>query len=261
MRENGSLPGALRAWLSEAENRLRVLCTLRYLLPLLWALLLLVLGFFYNIRAGRLGRLSLWHLLFNTVKQARAALLTGQVADAARSYYVLLLVGAFLAALAALAALIFALFALYTYVIATGRRSVSECRRAKILFRAVFPNRAALLFSNLLLLLPALFPLYFSIVSNRHPGGGFITLGFDPVLTVSLVMALLLTVLSLYLVGRERHSALDMLDIGPEDGEEVEDSEGDDDGEGDDDVVDSEDSDDVENVGDGEDAEAIARPE
>ena len=216
MQKKSAFLGAARTWLLDKENRICALCALRYLFPLLWALSLGVLGFFYNIRAGQL-RLSLWHLLFNTVKQSRKTLLAGNAAGAVRSYCILLLVGCGVAVLALLAALIFAVIALYTFTVATGKRSDDgERREAKILFRAVFRGRVSLFIANLLLLLPALFPLYFSIVSNRHPGGGFISLGFDPVLTVSLVLAGLLAFLCLYLSKKERHKHFDMFYIAPE---------------------------------------------
>lgn len=218
MRGRKSVFQAVRAWLADGENRTHAFCTLRYLFPLLWAALLGLLGFFYNIRAGLAGRLSLWQLLFNTVKQGRQALLTESAVGAARGYYILLLTGAAVAILATLAALILSVIAAYTYFVATGkRRNREECRAAKILFRALFRGRVSLLLSNILLLVPALFPLYFCAVSNRHPGGGFITLGFDPVLTVSLVLACLLCALCLYLAKHEQGKYFDMFYIEPED--------------------------------------------
>ncbi len=198
------------------DNRTYILSLLRYLFPFIWAVTLGVLGSFYNIRAGSL-RISLWQLLFNSIKQGRATLLAGSASAAVRSYCILLLIGAAVALLAFFAALILAAVALYTFAAATGKRSSgAERREAKIIFRALFRGRVSLFFSNLLLLVPALFTLYFSILSNRHPGGGFMTLGFDPVLATSLVLAISLASLSFYLAKKERELPFDMFYIEPE---------------------------------------------
>ncbi|MBQ3063281.1 MAG: hypothetical protein IJC99_00550 [Clostridia bacterium] len=207
----------VRARLSSAANRVYLLCTLRYLYPLFWAVTLTLIGIPYNIRAGRLGKLSLWRLLFNTFKQGRRALLAGGLSPEGRSYYTLLLIGVGVALLALFAALAFIGISLYTYFVATGKQQDPARRRAvKIFHRAIFPNRIWLYLANLLLIVPALFPLYFSIVHNRHPGGGFIEIGFDPVLILSLVFALLLAVLCLFLRKREKHTALDIFYVEPE---------------------------------------------
>ncbi len=221
----------------DKERCTNALLFLRYLFPLVIALTLGILGSFYNIRRGNL-RLSLWQLWFNTVKQGREALIFRDAIGSARSYYVLLLVGAAVALLALIAALALAVIALYTFLLATGKRGDDERRRAKILFRAVFRSRVSLFLSNLLLLVPSFFPLYFTVVSNRHPGGGFISFGFDPVLTVSLCLMFLLACFCLYLVKRERGTPLDMFYIEPETTEGNADEAGDDELDADGDAVD-----------------------
>ena len=215
MEKKSSFFASARALLADKEKCTYALLFLRYLFPFVIALTVGILGSFYNIQRGRL-RLSLWQLWFNTVKQGREALVLRDAVGAARSYYILLLVGAAVALLALIAALVLALIALYTFLLATGKRGADERREAKILFRAVFHSRVSLFLSNLLLLLPSLFPLYFTVVSNRHTGGGFIPFGFDPVLTVSLCLVFLLAFFCLYLVKRERGTPFDMFYIEPE---------------------------------------------
>ena len=71
-----------------------VLLGLRYILPLLSALLFVVLGVFYNVfalEAGKLVRISVLRLFFNTLKNARVYLMGGHVAPSVKSLYIYLL--------------------------------------------------------------------------------------------------------------------------------------------------------------------------
>ena len=213
----------LVAKLRSTEWQRRFFVTLRYLLPLLAVGAVFLLGIFYNIPAGKSGKLSLWRLMLNTAKVGREALLGGQLSGEMKGYYVMLMIGAAVALLAFLLALVFAAFAAYLYFVVMHTSSFEESKEAKILFRAVFPNRVALLLSNLLLLVPALYPTFFAVVSNRHPGGGFVTVGLHPILVLSLALSAFLTVFSLWLRRLEADSPLDMFTVEEEnDGGEAE---------------------------------------
>ena len=133
-KSEGRLP-PLRCWSVQ-----RKLIFVRYLLPLFTALLLPILGLFYNVYSLQLGRrvqVSVLQLWFNTVKATRAYLLDGNVVPSTRNFYVFLSVGAALVALLFLISLLFAafaLFVLYRTVRAHAKGDRAAQRKVKIDF-------------------------------------------------------------------------------------------------------------------------------
>ena len=116
----------------------------RYLLPAIGVLVILVLGFFFNVRfiSGRITQeLSVWRLYANTFVGMHEYL--GGYIQVGRSWFFgLLVAGAIVGALCFLAALFFAGLAAYTACRAflAGQES-AESDKYKLVFKIAFPNR------------------------------------------------------------------------------------------------------------------------
>jgi hypothetical protein len=156
----------------------------RYLLPALGVLTVFVLGFFYNVRfiSGRITQeLSVWRLYANTFVGMHEYL--GGPGKAGRSWFIgLLVAGAIVGILCFLAALFFAGLAAYTACRAflAGHES-EESDKQKLIFKVVFPNRVWLFLSQLLVLIPLLYPHFVSLV-----GGYFLAIGVGDVIFILL---------------------------------------------------------------------------
>lgn len=188
----------------------------RYAWPLLTALTLFVMGWFYNIPAVREGQgyqLSLVRLYGNTLSGTHAYLGGTQAAEKTR-LLTLLSAGAIVGILIFLVALFFAGLAAYTACRAFLAQSDPErANRFKLVFKIAFPNRVCLFLSNALLVLPALYPHYYAAVSAH-----FLTVSkeatfyllFDPPLLVVGVMTALSLLLALLIPRWERQKDMNM---------------------------------------------------
>lgn len=139
----------------------------RYLLPLATAIAVLILGCFKTVRFAFHKPISLFRLMWNTLISARAYR-AGETTAARDWFYGMLagvtivdillsLLAIFLVALAAVAA---------CRAFVAGHKS-EQSNRAKLAFKIAFPNRFCLYLSDLLLLVPALYPHLFSLISTR----------------------------------------------------------------------------------------------
>lgn len=142
----------------------------RYLLPLLTGVLLLVFSFFdwiYFYMQGSLYKMSLFSFYQRTLTSS-LAYVGGKTTASSNGFYGMLSVGAIVGILFYLVALFFAGLAAVTAIRAfrAGHES-KECNRMKVAFKIAFPNRVCLFLSNVLFLVPTLFPEYFSAV-GRH---------------------------------------------------------------------------------------------
>ena len=200
---------------SIASRLPRWLILARYAWPLLTALTLLVMAWFYNIPAVREGQgyqLSLIRLYGNTLAGTHAYL--GGVTAAEKTRLLALLsVGAILGIFLYLVGLFFAGLAAYTAFRAFLAGEDTEADRFKLIFKIAFPNRVCLFLSNALLILPALFPHYYTAVSAH-----FLTVSkevtfyllFDPPLLVVGVMTAVSLVLALLIPRWERQKRMNM---------------------------------------------------
>lgn len=214
------------------EGVQRKLIFMRYLLPLFTAVLLPILGLFYNVYSLQLGRrvqVSVLQLWFNTVKATRAYLLDGNAVASTRNFYVFLSVGAILVAVLFLISLLFAaftLFVLYRVVNARARGDKAAEKEAKILLKAFLPNRVWLAITNVLVLPLALFPELFSFICSRFltvSGSNAIYIRCN--VTAIVIAVFCLASLVLAVIGRkwERTEGADLFFIEEEkDGEDPE---------------------------------------
>lgn len=193
-----------------------VLVWARYLLPALGVLTVFVLGFFYNVRfiSGRITQeLSVWRLYANTFVGMHDYL--GESAKAGRSWFFgILVAGAIVGILCFLAALFFAGVAAYTAFRAFRSGYASEeSDRHKLFFKIVFPNRVWLYLSQLLVLIPLLYPHFVSLV-----GSYFLAIGVGDVIFILLnrplivagVFCFLSLVLALVIPRFERRKKMNM---------------------------------------------------
>ncbi len=215
----------------QCERRVRMLLFARYLLPLLSALLVVVVGLFYNVFAvqnGKRVQLCVLRLCFNTLKSARAYMMGAEVVAGVRNFYIVLMIGAacfIVLFLLSVAHAIFALYMLYRTLRARAAGDKEAEKRTKVLFRAVFSNRVVMWISNALVLPLALFPEFFSFVCARFltvSGGNTFYLRFNTTAVVAAVFALLTLVFALYLRRYERAVGLDLFFIEEEEDEEEE---------------------------------------
>lgn len=199
-------------------RRWHVLLLLRYVLPLVTACTLVVLGAFYNVygtQAGRPMRLSVWRLLFSALKNAREYLLGTSPTPAVRNFYILLLSVSLVLILLFLASVVLSAFALYTVWRVKKAREQGERqeeKRAKILLCTFLPNRKAMAFSNLLLLPLAFFPEVFSLISAGQAlvQGRLFSVRCNVTAVVAAALLLLTVALSLFLWRRERDLGMDL---------------------------------------------------
>ncbi len=188
----------------------------RYLFPLLAVLSLFVMSFFYNVKiysGGVEQELSILRLYLNTFKGMHSYL--GGATMAGRSwFYGIVTAGAIVGILSFLVALFLAGLAAYTAVRAflLGHES-EESDRMKLIFKIAFPNRVWLFLSELLILVPLLYPNFFSLVSTNFlaiSGGSVIFVLLNRPLIVGVVVLALTLVLALILPRHERHEKMNM---------------------------------------------------
>lgn len=213
---------ASKIFSSGREQPLRVLLCVRYLLPLFSALLMLLMGIFYNVYAvqgGRAAQLSVLRLCFNTLKSARAYMMGSNVVAGVRNFYLVLIIGAVCFMLLFLVSVVlscFAVYSLYRVWRARAGGNFVEEKNAKVLFRAILPNRVVMGISNALLLPLALFPEFFAFVCGRFltvSGGTAVFVRFNVTSAVALALFLLTVVLAFYLRRLERVVGLDLFFI------------------------------------------------
>lgn len=223
------------------EGVQRKLIFMRYLLPLFTAVLLPILGLFYNVYSLQLGRrvqVSVLRLWFNTVKATRAYLLDGDAVASTRNFYLFLCVGAVLVAVLFLISLLFAAFAAFVLcrtVSARARGDKTAEKEAKILLKAFLPNRVWLVITNVLVLPLSLFPELFSFICSRFltvSGSNAIYIRCNVTAIVITVLCLASLVLALINRKWERAQALDLFFIEEETEDKAEDK-GDDEAEDD----------------------------
>ena len=247
LSENGEL--AEDAWQEGEENvqasalrtRLRwvkahlaeIAIYARYLLPLTAALTLLVLGFFYNIKTatgGKIYEVALGKLLVNTLTGTHEYL-GGELAQAKTWFFGLLSAVAILCILVYLIALFLSGLAAYTAVRAflCGEES-EEGNRYKLIFKIAFPNRVWLFVSNLLVLIPAAYTYFVSLIGSR-----FLAIGGENVIFILLnrplivigALCLITLALAILIPRFERRKRMNMFLIrhADEHGDEEEDEE------------------------------------
>ena len=193
----------------------RRLVVLRYTLPLFSILVFLISGFFHSVFALQ-GKIGLWvspiQLCFNTIKSARAYFLAGGTGEG--SLYGLFLAGGIIAILCFLSALAFSIFSFSQLYVVMTTTDPDAARRAKIRHKTVFPSRVCLFLSHLLLLAPALFPEYVSLISRRYLGGG--AMSFSVKCNIPLILLALILIatfiLARLLAPQEKSCSLDLFD-------------------------------------------------
>ena len=194
----------------------KVAIYLRYFLPLLALLVLFVMSFFHNVWAYIMGvdsELSIARLYVNTFKGVHEYL-GGKTTSGQNSYYGLMTAGAVIGILCFLAALFLKGLAAYSAVRAfrAGHES-EESDKAKLIFKIAFPNRKWLFLSDLLILLPVLYPNFCSFLgSARVAAGGVETVSvtLNRPLIVGAIFLLLTLVLALLIPKHERRQKMNM---------------------------------------------------
>ena len=192
----------------------RKLIVLRYVLPLVSSIVLLISGLCHSVSAIQ-GGTRIWvspiQLCFNTIKNARAHFLAGGNANG--TLYGLFMAGGIIAILCFLAALGFAVFSLSQLYIVTTATDPAVARRAKIRHKTVFPSRVFLFLSHLPLLVPALFAEYVSFINRRFSGSNA-ALRVKCNVTLILLLLLLFATLALarVLAPQEKKCDLDLFD-------------------------------------------------
>ncbi len=198
--------------------RFRAICPIvlvwaRYLLPAVTAITLVVTGFFKTVRFAYRAPISLWRLIWNTLVGARDYL--GGEMQAAKSWFFgILSVTALAELLLTLVALFLVGLAAYTAIRAfTAGYKSEQSNRAKLAFKVAFPNRACLYLSDLLLVLPALYPHIFSYISTRFllmGGEEVVYVIANPMLIVMGACALVTLVLAVVTYRFERRLHMNM---------------------------------------------------
>lgn len=194
-----------------------ILIYARYVLPVVNVLVLLIMSFFYAVQVAGGGytyEVSLVKLYANTFTGVRTYV-TGKTATASNWFYGLLVTGAVVGILVFLLTAFLAVLGAVTAIRAFRAGHESEAsNRMKVIFKIAFPNRIFLFLSNLALIVPALYPEYFSAI-----GGHFLLVGGESVIFVMLnrplivIASLLVVTLALAVaVSRlERQKKMNML--------------------------------------------------
>ncbi len=172
------------AGLKKRLNLPRLAVYARYVLPAVNGVVALVLSLLYLVKVASYGmtyEASLARLYVNTLTGARTFMIKGSE-EISGWFYGFLTVGAVLGILLYLVALFLSVLAAVTAIRAfrAGHES-EESNRMKVIFKVAFPNRLCLFLSEALLLVPMLFPEYFSAV-----GGRFMLTGGESVIFVML---------------------------------------------------------------------------
>ena len=194
----------------------RIAIYARYFLPLIGLLVLLVMSFFYNVQAyitGVENELSIARLYVNTFKGVHEYL-GGKTTSGQNSYYGLMTVGAVIGILCFLAALFLKGLAAYSVVRAfrAGHES-EESDKAKLIFKIAFPNRKWLFLSDLLILLPVLYPNFCSFLGKSLVAAGgveTVSVILNRPLIVGAIFLLLCLVLALIIPKQERRQKMNM---------------------------------------------------
>lgn len=198
----------------------------RYILPVITAITALVLSLCYAVKVaggGKTYEVSTVRLYASTFTNARA-FITKDATNISGEFYGLLTVGAIVGILIYLLAAFLAVLGAVTAIRAfrAGHES-EESNRMKVVFKIAFPNRVCFFLSQLLLILPMLYPEYFSAVGKRFllVGGKaviFVMLN-RPVIAVG-VLVLLNLILAAVIPRFERQKKMNMFLIHhPDDGE------------------------------------------
>ena len=194
----------------------RIAILARYLLPLFSLLVLFVMSFFYNVQiygSGKLQELSIFRLYVNTFKGMHAYF-GGNMIEGRSWFYGIVTAGAIVGILLFAVALFLSGLAAYTAVRAFRAGHASEeSDRMKLIFKIAFPGRVWLFLSNILVLLPVLYPHFFALVSQN-----FLAIGGEEVifvllnrpLIVGLVLLLLTLALALIIPKHERRKKMNM---------------------------------------------------
>ena len=212
------LPAKGEASPSQSE-RAELFWLLRYLLPLFLVLVLIVLGFFYNIPAvqgGRRIRISLWRLSYNTVVAGRSYFQGASQTAGQSDFYGFLLWGLVLFFLLYVAAIVLAVLAAFIAWRTQRGTAPKGAREDKILFKAIFRNPVVLLLSELLLLLPTLYPSYFSLICKKYlmvSGGAALYITCNVPLIVMSVLFAALVGLQIYLSKIANHTKMNLFYI------------------------------------------------
>ncbi len=217
------------------ENAPRWAIFARYLLPAAFGVLLFVFSFFdwvYFYMNGRPMKMSLFAFYKNTLTAAHTYL-AGATEEQANWFYGLLAGGAIVFALVYLLALGLAVLAAVTACRAfhAGHES-AESNRMKVIFKIAFPGRVLLYLSNLLFLVPVLYPEYFSAVGGRFllMGGKETVFVETNVYTiVTAIFALLMAALALVIRNWERQKHMNMFLVWRSDDQVPDESEDDED--------------------------------
>ena len=196
----------------------RIAIWARYLLPLVSLLTLFVMSFFGSVQiyiAGetQIHEISVLSAYINTFKGMHAYF--GGTTVASRSwFYSIVTVGAVVGILIFLITLFLAGLAAYTAVRAfrAGHES-EESDRMKLIFKIAFPNRVWLFLSNLLVLLPFLYPEFYEMVGKRFlavKGVEVIFVLLNRPLIVGAILTVLTLVLALLIPKHERRKKMNM---------------------------------------------------
>ncbi|MBE6630264.1 MAG: hypothetical protein E7624_05375 [Ruminococcaceae bacterium] len=154
------------------EKLLVALVYARYLLPFFTVLLSFLLSCIYCV-GGVMGRRTTWVSLLQLFGNTLVGMhdyLGGKTSAGQSWFYGILSAGAILGILLFLVALFLTGLAAYTAVRAfrAGYKS-EESNRMKLIFKVPFPNRVWLYLSDLLVLLPLLYPYFLSFVGEKIP--------------------------------------------------------------------------------------------
>lgn len=187
----------------------------RYLLPLFTVLCALLLSCVYCV-GGVMGRRTTWVSLFQLYGNTLVGMhdyLGGKTSPGQSWFYGILSAGAIFGILAFLAALFFTGLAAYTAVRAfrAGYKS-EESNRMKLIFKVPFPGRVWLYLSDLLVLLPLLYPYFLSFVGEKIPNisGELVRFQWNIPLLVCAGLSLVTLALSFMIARTERAKHMNM---------------------------------------------------
>ena len=219
-----------RGWRIFRRNLPQIAIYARYLLPLLSAVTLFVMGWFYNVlvvSGAGFYEISVFRLYGSTLSGTHEYL-GGQTASGKTWFYSLLSVGAILCILCFLLVLFLGCLAAYTAIRAFRSGHESEAaNRYKVIFKIAFPNRIVFFASNALLLIPAAYPHFVSFIGSRFlgiGGEGVMYVLFNRPLLVTGIMVALTLVLAVAIRGSERRKKMNMFLVfhAPDEGEDEE---------------------------------------
>ncbi len=205
-----------KIWRAFRRNLPQIAVYARYVLPVIAAVVVLVLGWFYNVQiasGGRLYEVSLFRLYGSTISGTHEYL-GGETAAERTWFYGLLSVGAIVCILCYVIVLFLACLAAYTAIRAFRLGHENEAaNRYKLLFKIAFPNRILLFLSNAFLLLPVCYPHFVSFVGSRFlgiGGEGVIYVLFNRPLLVTGIFVALTLILALAIRNAERRKKMNM---------------------------------------------------